>query len=87
LNPNSPTKFYRRNEVLTQKVEKIQLAPESGHGHILSMSSVAEIESAISKLPQEKVDEIAVWLDEYRQLTRASAEIFSMYDKEEAADA
>jgi hypothetical protein len=47
------------------------------------MSSVAEIESAISKLSPPQVEEIAAWLDEYRQMTRASAEIFSIYDKEE----
>jgi hypothetical protein len=47
------------------------------------MSSVAEIESAISKLSPIQVEEIAEWLDEYLQVTIASAELFSIYDKEE----
>lgn len=47
------------------------------------MSSVAEIESAISKLSAKDLDEVASWLDEYRQMIQASATIFSEYDKEE----
>lgn len=49
------------------------------------MSTVAEIESAISHLTPEEVDPIAVWLDEYRRMIRASAEVFSLYDAEEKA--
>jgi hypothetical protein len=47
------------------------------------MSSIAEIESAISKLSPSEVDQVAAWLDEYRQMINASAAIFSEYDKEE----
>lgn len=47
------------------------------------MSSVTEIESAIEKLPPAQVDELAAWLDEYRQMINASATIFAMYDKDE----
>jgi hypothetical protein len=47
------------------------------------MSTVADIDSAISHLTPEEVDQLAVWLDEYRQMIRASAEVFSLYDAEE----
>ena len=47
------------------------------------MSSVAEIESAIERLSPPQVAELAAWLEEYQQMINASAEIFSMYDKEE----
>lgn len=49
------------------------------------MSTIAEIESAIGRLSAQEVDELASWLDEYRQMIRASAEIFSLYDEEEKA--
>jgi hypothetical protein len=49
------------------------------------MSSVTDIESAIEKLPPEKVEELAVWLDEYRQTLHASASVFSVYDEEESS--
>jgi hypothetical protein len=49
------------------------------------MSTVPEIESAIGQLSAQEVEELAAWLDEYRQLIRASAEIFSLYDEEEKA--
>ncbi len=49
------------------------------------MSTVAEIESAIGKLSPQEVDELAAWLDEYRQMVRASAEVFSLYDDEKKA--
>ena len=45
--------------------------------------TVAEIEAAIEKLPPKEVAALAAWLDEYQQMVNASAEIFSMYDKEE----
>lgn len=47
------------------------------------MSTVAEIQSAISRLTPQEVEELAAWLDEYRQMIRASAEVFSLYDQEE----
>ncbi len=49
------------------------------------MSGVAEIESAIEKLSPAEVKELAAWLEEYQQMTNASAEIFSLYDREEGA--
>ena len=47
------------------------------------MSTVAEIESAIEKLAPNQVEELLVWLQEYKQMISASAEVFSMYDREE----
>ena len=47
------------------------------------MSTVTKIESAIEKLPPEKVEELAAWLDEYRQTLHASAAVFKRYEDEE----
>lgn len=47
------------------------------------MSSVAEIEAAIEKLSPSQLNEVARWLEEYQQMINASAEMFSMYDREE----
>ena len=47
------------------------------------MSSVAEIESAIEQLPPADVAKLASWLEDYQQMINASAQVFSMYDKEE----
>ena len=49
------------------------------------MTAIAEIESAIERLSPAEVKELATWLEEYQQMVNASAEIFSMYDKEEEA--
>ena len=49
------------------------------------MTAIAEIESAIERLSPAEVKELAAWLEEYQQMVNASAEIFSMYDKEEEA--
>ena len=47
------------------------------------MSTVAEIERAIERLPQAELSELAKWFEEYRQLVFASSEVFAMYDREE----
>jgi hypothetical protein len=47
------------------------------------MATVAEIETAIEKLPPQNVEELAAWLDEYRQTLHGSDAVFSLYDKEE----
>jgi len=47
------------------------------------MSTVAEIESAIERLPMEQVREVAAWLEEYQATINASAEVFAMLDAEE----
>jgi hypothetical protein len=47
------------------------------------MSTVAEIESAIERLPIKQVREVAAWLDEYQATINASAEVFAKLDAEE----
>ncbi|PWU12486.1 MAG: hypothetical protein C5B50_21345 [Verrucomicrobia bacterium] len=49
------------------------------------MSTVAEIESAIERLQPREVTQLTAWLIEYQQMIQASAEIFAMYDQEEAS--
>lgn len=49
------------------------------------MSTVAEIESAVERLQPSEVTELTAWLNKYQQMIQASAEIFSMYDREEAS--
>jgi hypothetical protein len=49
------------------------------------MSTVAEIEAAIEKLPPQKVREVAAWLEEYQQLQNSSEALFQMLDDEEEA--
>jgi len=57
-----------------------------GTGANLScMSTVAEIESAIERLQPSEVVKLAAWLNEYQQMIQASAEMFSLYDREEAS--
>ena len=58
---------------------------DEGSGYYSEVSTVAEIEEAIQKLPVEDVAKLAAWLDDYQHMINASAEIFSMYDKEEAS--
>jgi hypothetical protein len=47
------------------------------------MSTVAAIEAAIQRLSSAEIAEIAVWLEEYQHMIRASSEMFSRYDREE----
>lgn len=47
------------------------------------MSTVAEIEAAIERLPVERVREIAEWLEEYQATLNASAAVFAQLDAEE----
>ena len=51
----------------------------------INVSSVAEIESAIERLSGKEVAELSAWFEDYRQMINASAEMFSLYDSEEAA--
>jgi hypothetical protein len=48
------------------------------------MNTVAEIESAIEKLPPAEFGELLAWIDEYQAMVGASQTLFAMYDKEEA---
>jgi hypothetical protein len=47
------------------------------------VTAVAQIESATERLSAAEVKELAAWLEEYQQMINASAEVFSMYEKEE----
>ncbi len=47
------------------------------------MSTVAEIEAAIEKLPPTEFSELLAWLEEYRAMMGASDALFAMYDEEE----
>ena len=51
------------------------------------MSTVAEIENAIGKLPTREMLEIAAWLDEQRAMLAASESVFSHLDAAEGEDA
>ena len=50
-----------------------------------SMSTVAEIESAIAKLPAEQVLSVAGWLDDYWTMIQTSENAFAQLDFEEGA--
>lgn len=47
------------------------------------MSTLAEIEQAITKLTPEQVRELSAWLEEHQRLIASSESIFQMYDEEE----
>ena len=47
------------------------------------MTTVAEIECAVERLPREGVEELATWLIEYQSALSASVEIFHQYETEE----
>jgi len=47
------------------------------------MSTVAEIESAIEKLPPTELSELLAWIEEYQAMVGASQTLFAMYDEEE----
>ena len=53
--------------------------------YLISMTRIAEIESAIERLSPAEVKELAEWFEEYQQKINASAESFSLYDQEEKA--
>lgn len=47
------------------------------------MSTVAEIESAIARLPTTEMLEVAAWLDSHRAMLQASEETFLLLEREE----
>ena len=47
------------------------------------MSTVAEIETAIEKLPTEQMLEIAAWLDEHRAMLSTAEDVFRTLDAAE----
>jgi len=48
------------------------------------MSTVAEIESGIEKLPPAEFSALFAWMEEYQAMVGASQTLFAMYDEEEA---
>lgn len=55
----------------------------SADDNVHCMSTVAEIESAIERLSQPQLSELAAWFEEYQQMVNASSQVFAMYDREE----
>jgi hypothetical protein len=47
------------------------------------MSTVAEIESALEKLPSGELLAVAAWLDDQRVMIQTSEQLFSRLDAEE----
>ena len=47
------------------------------------MSTVAEIEAAIEKLPPAQQRELVAWLEERQALLQSADSLFAMYDEEE----
>ena len=58
-------------------------APEKTH-YAKGMTTVAEIETAIEKLPAAEYRELLEWIEERQAMIAASEAIFTMYDEEEA---
>ena len=48
------------------------------------MSTPAEIENAIEKLPTGQLLEVAAWLDDFRAMIQSSESLFESLDAEEA---
>lgn len=48
------------------------------------MSTPAEIESAMEKLPTGQLLAVAAWLDDYRAMIQSSENLFARLDAEEA---
>ena len=61
----------------------VELASGRLNDIVWCMSTVAEIEAAIERLPPVEVAEVAAWLNEYQHMIQASTEIFAMYDRED----
>jgi hypothetical protein len=51
------------------------------------MSTVAEIEDAIAKLPPAELDRLMAWLGDFKGLTGLADDLFVMMDEEEKSDA
>jgi hypothetical protein len=47
------------------------------------VSTVAEIEAAIEKLPSAELADLLGWIDEFRATVGASQAVFTLYDEEE----
>ena len=64
---------------------KFQIACAGERIILIPMSTVAEIEAAIEKLPQAEVRKVRAWLEERQQMLNSSETLFRAYDKEEQA--
>jgi hypothetical protein len=51
------------------------------------MSTVAEIEAAIEKLPPAEFSQLLAWIEEYQAMVGASQALFAIYDEEEQGHA
>jgi hypothetical protein len=59
--------------------------PENQRNAILCfVSTPAEIESAIERLPTDQLLKVAAWLDDYRAMIQSSESLFERLDAEEA---
>ncbi len=47
------------------------------------MSTVAEIEAAIERLPPDELRQLLAWVEEYQAMMGSSEALFAMYDEEE----
>lgn len=47
------------------------------------MSTLAEIEQAITRLTPDQLRELTAWLDEHQRLIASSEGVFQLYDEEE----
>ena len=70
-------------DVLRKKDERIGIVRRIAICYSFIMTTVAEIEHAIERLPASEVSEIAEWVAEYQLMLSASGDIFSMLDAEE----
>ena len=66
-------------------VTRAERLPDKAKDGILScVSTPAEIENAIEKLPTGQLLEVAAWLDDYRAMIQSSESLFERLDAEEA---
>jgi hypothetical protein len=59
------------------------LAEQSKKVILHVVSTPAEIEDAIEKLPTDQLLEVAAWLDDYRVMIQSSENLFRQLDTEE----
>jgi len=66
---------------------KANLVESAKNSYFTSMSTVAEIEAAIEKLPPAEFGELLAWIEERQAMVGASEALFALYDEEEKAHA
>ena len=60
------------------------LPNQAAHPIFRLLSTPAEIEEAIEKLPTGQLLEVAAWLDDYRAMIQSSETLFKQLDAEES---